>query len=89
MPTISMFYGIIIAIFYQETVRHNKPHIHARYQDQKASVSIEDGELLAGKFPAKQLKMVQVWIDIHQDELMANWELAAAGEEPFRINPLQ
>ena len=89
MPTISMFYGIIIALFYEDTGRHNKPHIHVRYQGHKASVLIEDGTVLAGDIPIKQLRMVQVWIDIHQDELMADWELAAAGEEPFRISPLQ
>ena len=55
----------------------------------EASVSIDDGQLLAGDFPPRQLRMVQVWIDIHRDELMANWELAVAGDEPFRIAPLQ
>jgi hypothetical protein len=54
-----------------------------------ASVSIEDGAMLAGDFPAKQLRMVQVWIDIHKEELLADWELAATGQEPFRIAPLQ
>jgi len=48
-----------------------------------------DGRLLAGDFPLRQLRMVQVWIDIHRDELMADWELAVAGDEPFRIAPLQ
>jgi len=52
-------------------------------------VAIEDASVLAGKFPRKQLRMVQVWIDIHRDELMADWELAVAGDEPFRIAPLQ
>lgn len=42
-----------------------------------------------GDFPAKQLRLVQAWIDIHKDELMADWELAASGEEPFRIAPLR
>lgn len=65
------------------------PHIHIRYQGHKASVSITDGALLAGDIPPKQLRMVQVWIDIHKDELMADWDLAVAGEEPFRIAPLQ
>ena len=37
----------------------------------------------------KQMKMVQAWIEIHKDELFADWELALAGEEPFRIAPLQ
>jgi hypothetical protein len=89
MPVISMFYGILVAIYYEDTGRHNKPHIHVRYQGKKASISIEDGTVLAGKFPPKQLRMVLAWIDIHKDELMADWELAVAGEEPFRIAPLQ
>jgi hypothetical protein len=45
--------------------------------------------LLDGDFPPKQLKMVQAWIEIHKEELLADWELAVAGEEPFRIAPLQ
>jgi len=60
-----------------------------RYQGQKASVAIEDGAVLAGSIPVRQLRMVQVWIDIHRDELLADWELAVAGDEPFRIAPLQ
>ena len=89
MPTISMFFGILVAMMYEDRGRHNKPHIHVRYQDCKASVSIEDGEVLAGHFPPKQLRLVRAWIDIHQDELVADWKLAVEGEEPFRINPLQ
>lgn len=60
-----------------------------RYQGKKASVAIDDGRVLAGDFPPRQLRMVQVWIDIHREELMADWELAVAGDEPFRIAPLQ
>lgn len=45
--------------------------------------------MLDGDFPAKQLKLVQAWIEIHKDELYANWDLAVVGEEPFRISPLQ
>jgi len=89
MPTISMFFGIIVSIFYGDAEGHHAPHVHVRYQGKKASVAIEDGQLLAGDFPPRQLRMVQVWIDIHRDELMADWELAVAGEEPFRIAPLQ
>ncbi len=89
MPVISMFYGILVAIYYEDTGRHNKPHVHVRYQDKKASISIEDGNVLAGNLPPKQLRLVLAWIDIHNDELMADWELAVSGEEPFRIAPLQ
>ncbi len=89
MPTISMFYGIIVTIYYKDISRHNIPHIHVRYQGKKASISIEDGTVLAGDFPAKQLRLVLAWVDIHKDELFADWELAVSGEEPFRISPLQ
>ena len=89
MPTISMFYGVLVTIYYEDTGRHHTPHIHVRYQGKKASLAIEDGSLLAGDFPAKQLRMVQVWIDLHRDELLADWEMAMSGEEPFRIQPLQ
>lgn len=58
MPIISMFYGILVAMYYEDTGSHNKPHIHVRYQGKKASISIEDGTVLAGDFPAKQLRMV-------------------------------
>ena len=89
MPAISMFYGILVTMYYEDTGRHHTPHIHVRYQGKKASIALEDGTVLAGDFPAKQLRMVQVWIDLHKDELLADWEMAIAGEEPFRIQPLQ
>ena len=89
MPTISMFYGILVAIFFEDNDRHNLPHIHIRYSGSKASIAIEDGRILAGSIPPKQLKMVQAWIEIHKDELFADWELAVAGEHPYPIAPLQ
>lgn len=89
MPTISMFYGILVLMFFRDNRRHNLPHIHVRYQSDEATVSIENGLILDGTFPPKQLKMVQAWIEIHQEELMVDWELAVNGEEPFRIAPLQ
>lgn len=89
MPTISMFFGILVSVFYEDNAQHHTPHIHVRYQGYKASIAIDDGRLLAGDFPPRQLRMVQVWTDIHRDELMADWELAVNGDEPFRIAPLQ
>lgn len=89
MPTISMFYGILILMFFRDNRRHHLPHIHARYQGTEAAISIEDGVVLEGSLPSKQLKMVQAWIEIHKDELFVNWDLAVNGEIPFRIAPLQ
>lgn len=89
MPTISMFYGILVAILFEDSERHHLPHFHVRYQNFKASIAIEDGRVLAGSFPPKQLKLVQAWVELHRDDLFADWELATNGEEPFRIPPLQ
>ena len=51
--------------------------------------SIEDGELLAGKFPKNKTRLVHTWIEIHRDELNADWELAVNSEEVFKIDPLK
>ena len=88
MPTISMFFGIIIRMYYAPK-EHNPPHVHAYYQDSKGSISISDGELLVGKVPRKQLRLIQAWIEIHRDELLADWELCQNGEKPFNIEPLK
>ena len=88
MPTISMFYGIIIRMFLYDTDRHHVPHIHAEYQDRVAVYSIEAGELLAGKLLKNKHKLVVAWIAIHQDELMQDWKLAVTGRKPFSIKGL-
>jgi hypothetical protein len=89
MPTISMFYGILVQMFYRDNRRQSLPHIHVRYQGDEASISIDEGLLLDGSLPKKQLKMVQAWIEIHKEELCVDWELAVNGDDPFRIAPLQ
>ncbi len=48
----------------------------------------EDGEILAGELPKKQLRLVQAWIELYKDELFANWEIAIRGENPYKIRPL-
>lgn len=88
MPIISMFYGIIIRMFLIDNQHHNLPHIPAKYAEFEASISIEDGEILAGELPRKQLRLVQAWIELHRDELRADWELALVGENPYKIPPL-
>lgn len=88
MPTISMFYGIIISMYWEKTGQHYTPHFHARYGDSKAEVDF-DGEIIAGFLPPKQASFVKAWALIHQDELRANWELAMNDEKPYKIEPLK
>lgn len=88
MPTISMFYGILIRMNWKDSGQHNCPHFHAYYGDYEASFNFE-GEILAGKFPKKQAAFVQAWALLHEEELAANWSLALNGENTFRIDPLR
>jgi len=89
MATLSLFYGIIISIFYKDNKQHSVPHIHANYQEYSAVLSIPEGDILAGDIPAKKLKLVRAWIEIHQEDLLANWELAVNGKPVFTIEPLR
>ncbi len=89
MPTISMFYGIIVRMLFMDTKEHHLPHIHVEYQGMKAVILIPDGELLEGELPNKKLRLLQAWISIHEEELMADWTLAANGEPVFPIEPLR
>ena len=88
MPTISMFYGIIIRM-YCAPKEHEPCHFHAYYQDCKALIDINTLELMEGSLPKKQLRLVLAWAELHQDELLANWEIAMNSELPFKIEPLK
>ena len=88
MPTISMFYGILIRMFFYDTDKHNVPHIHAEYQSRVAVYSIPEGDVLAGSLPQKKHKLVVDWIHIHEEDLLADWELAVNGKKPFPIRGL-
>jgi hypothetical protein len=89
MGIISMFYGIIISMYYLDNKQHKLPHIHVKYQDEEAVLAISDGILLEGNLKANKMKLVQAWIEIHNDELLADWELAINGETIFKIDPLK
>jgi hypothetical protein len=84
-----MFYGVIIRMYYFDNKQHNVPHIHAEYADSQAVFSLVDGELLAGELPKNKRKLVEAWIEIHREELIADWQLAVNGQEPFKIDPLK
>jgi desulfoferrodoxin (superoxide reductase-like protein) len=88
MPTISMFYGILIRMFFKDIEKHHVPHIHADYQGDVCVYSIQTGEILAGEIPAGKHKLVVAWIEIHKEELLADWALASEGKNPFRIKGL-
>lgn len=89
MPAISMFYGLIIYLYFYDNKQHNLPHIHVEYQEEEAIINILDGALIEGKLPSNKMKLVQAWLEIHQEELLADWSLAVKGEQVFKIDPLK
>lgn len=89
MPTISMFYGIVISLYFFDNEKHHTPHIHAKYQGEEAVFSILEGELIEGFLPPAKVRLVQAWIEIRKDDLLADWELAVDGEQVFKIDPLR
>ena len=89
MPVISMFYGIIIRMYFADVKQHKLPHIHVEYSGVSAVFSLGGGELLAGRLPSKQTRLVQAWIELHREELMADWQLAVSGNPVFKIEPLK
>lgn len=69
--------------------QHHLPHIHVKYNDSESVFSIPDGDLLEGSIPANKIKLVNAWIELRQEDLMAEWSLAIKGEPIFRIDPLR
>ena len=89
MPTLSTFYGITVSMYFMDNRRHHRPHVHARYQNDEAVVAIDNGEVLEGTLPRGKMRLLQAWIEIHRDELLADWQLAVSGQQPFKIEPLR
>lgn len=86
MPTISVFYGIIIRMFFDE---HAPPHFHAQYAEFKASIDINTLEVLDGKLPRRALELVLDWTELHQAELRDDWNLCQQQQAPNKIDPLR
>ena len=87
MPTISMFFGIVIRM-YNNGREHNPPNFHAEYQGQNACFDM-DGNVIEGDLPAKQKKLIAAWTEIHREELLANWGLCMEQEPLYKIDPLR
>lgn len=88
MPSISVFYGITVYMYRELGGKHHRPHIHARFGEYEVVVAF-DGEILEGKLPIGKQKLLEAWIEIHFDDLNANWQLLQSGEKTFRISPLR
>jgi hypothetical protein len=76
-------------MYFLDNKQHHEPHIHVEYQGKKAVFSINTAEMIDGEIPNKQRKLAEAWIELHKDDLLADWKLAISGEEIFKIEPLR
>jgi Domain of unknown function (DUF4160) len=83
MPTISIFYGIIVQMYWRD---HNPPHIHVWYQGDEAIVSIETGEVIGGRLPRTGANIIREWVGLRRQELLLNWERGRL-HQPFNAVP--
>lgn len=88
MPRISAFYGIVIWMYHDEAHHQGRPHFHARYGEDEASLDIEELAVIAGRLPPRALRLVLEWAQAHAGELRENWDLARRHQPLRAIDPL-
>lgn len=88
MPELSRFHGIIIRMYTEVGGPHHTPHFHAYYQDDVAVYGLDPVELIAGHLPRRQRRLVEAWAELHQAELIADWQLLQSGEPPLPIEAI-
>lgn len=88
MPRISAFYGIVIWMYHDEAHHGGRPHFHARYGDDEATVDMESLAILAGGLPSRGRRLVVEWARAHQPELRENWVRARSHQPLVPIEPL-
>jgi hypothetical protein len=89
MPEIARFFGIVIRMYAEADAPHHQPHFHVYYQNQIAAFSIETVELIGGSLEKRQQRLVEAWAELHQRELLENWERLQSGQLPYKIAPLR
>jgi len=89
VPELSRFFGIIIRMFAEVGAQHHVPHFHAYYQDKVGIFGVDPVELIAGSLPRRQQRLVEAWAELHQNDLVADWEMLEQGRTPRPIEPLK
>jgi hypothetical protein len=89
MPEISRFFGIIIRMYWEAGAPHHRPHFHAYYQDEVAIYSVDPVEIEAGSLPRRQKRLVEAWAELHQEELIGDWQRLQEGQSPLPVQPLE
>jgi len=86
MPVVSRFFGILIRMFFNE---HAPPHFHAEYGEFRATINIRTLSVREGRLPRRALELVLDWAELHQTDLLNNWDQCQQHQAPDPIAPLE
>lgn len=86
MPELTRFFGIIIAMYYND---HAPAHFHAKYGADQAVIRIDDGQVIEGSLSARALRLVEEWRLLHEQDLLNDWALAQSRQPLIKIDPLE
>lgn len=86
MPEISRFFGMVITMYWNE---HNPPHFHVEYGDEEGVIDIKQLKMTNGNLSRRALNMVIDWTELHQKELLDDWEMCQKSLVPNKIEPLR
>jgi hypothetical protein len=89
MAELSRFFGIIVRMYPERSARHHRPHLHAVYQRNKVVLAVDTIEILAGKLPRRQQRLLEGWAELHHQELLDAWEALQSDRSPASIEPLR
>jgi hypothetical protein len=82
MPTLSVFFGIVIAMYWDD---HAPPHFHALYGDDEVLIAIKTLDVMRGKIPRRALSLVLEWAQENRDALLKDWDLCQRNQMPLPI----
>lgn len=89
MAELSRFYGIRVVMYAEHGGRHHRPHLHAAYQRAKVVLAVDTIEVLAGKLPPRQQRLLEAWAELHHQELREAWDSLQSDNPPTAIDPLR
>lgn len=76
-------------MYWEVNAPHHSPHFHDHYQDDVAIYGVHPVEMMAGSLPRRQRRLVEAWAELHQQELMGNWQRLQTGQSPLPVQPLE
>jgi integrase len=86
---IAAFYGVTTAFVATNSKKDSTPFIIALCDGAEAGINIANHRVLFGQLPAHKQLLVDAWISIHREELVASWNAGRLTGEYMKVEPLR